>query len=111
MSDKNANAGICDGKIVLRPVLGLVDELDPSRLEDITIDAIFKHRILRDEASVSHRHLQELRDAQARSEEVRFAERGYIAAMIAVYAHQTALSTLLDVLGYIPNVPSPQPSN
>jgi hypothetical protein len=111
MIDRNKNARISDSKGVLRPVLGLVEGVDPSQLRDVTIDAILRHRALRDEASASHLHLQDLLSAEARPEEVRFAERGYIATMIALHAHQTALSTLLDVLGYIPEVPSPQPSN
>jgi hypothetical protein len=111
MTDKNTNARISESKIVLRPVLGLVEGLDPSQLRDVTIDAILKHRILRDEASEAHRVLENVLSAQARPEEVRFAERGYIATMIAMHAHQTALSTLLDVLGYIPDVPPQQPSN
>ncbi|KQS95572.1 hypothetical protein ASG50_25055 [Rhizobium sp. Leaf386] len=111
MVDKNANARISDSKTVLRPVLGLVEGLDPSQLRDVTIDAILKHRALRDEASASHLHLQDVLSAQARPEEVRFAERGYIGTMIALHAHQTALSTLLDALGYIPEVPPQQLSN
>lgn len=111
MINKNTNAGTIDGKIVLRPVLGLVEGLAPSQLEEITIDAIVKHRVLRDEASACHVHLEKLLSMQARPEQVSFAERCYIAAMIAMHAHQTALSTLLDVLGYIPEVPAPQPSN
>ncbi|MDW5318326.1 transcriptional repressor TraM [Rhizobium sp. PL01] len=111
MTDKNTNARISESKIVLRPVLGLVEGLDPSQLRDVTIDAILKHRILRDEASQAHRVLENVQSAQSRPEEIRFAERGYIAAMIAMHAHQTALSTLLDVLGYVPEVPPQQPSN
>lgn len=111
MPDTKTNAGMSDNKTVLRPVLGLVEGLDPSQVRDVTIDAILKHRVLREEASASHLHLQDLLSAQARPEEVWFAERGYIATMIALHAHQTALSTLLDVLGYIPEVPPPQPAN
>jgi hypothetical protein len=111
MTDKNTNARISESKIVLRPVLGLVEGLDPSQLRDVTIDAILKHRILRDEASQAHRVLENVQSAQSRPEEIRFAERGYIATMIAMHAHQTALSTLLDVLGYVPEVPPQQPSN
>jgi hypothetical protein len=111
MTDKNANTGISDGKIVLRPVVGLVEGLDPCQLKEITIDAIVKHRVLRDEASASYIHLQKLLSTQVRPQELCFAERGYITAMIAVHAHQTALSTLLDVLGYIPEVPAQPTSN
>ncbi|WP_426127861.1 transcriptional repressor TraM [Pararhizobium sp. PWRC1-1] len=111
MTDKNAAGGTSSSKIMLRPVIGLVEGLDPSQLKEITIDAILKHRILRDEACALFLELQKLESAQARPQEVSFAERGYIAAMIAVHAHQTALSTLLDVLGYIPEVPTRQLSN
>lgn len=111
MPNKNTNAGVIDGKIVLRPVLGLVEGLDPSQLREIAIDAIVKHRSLRDEASACQTHLQKLLDAQARTEQVNFAERCYVSAMIAMHAHQSALSTLLDVLGYIPDVPASQLSN
>jgi hypothetical protein len=111
MTDKNAAGGMSSSKITLRPVVGLVEGLDPSQLKEITINAIVKHRVLRDEASVLYVELKKLISAQARPQEVCFAERGYIAAMIAVHAHQTALSTLLDVLGYIPEVPPQQTSN
>ncbi len=111
MTDKNVAGGTSSSKIMLRPVIGLVEGLDPSQLKEITVDAIVKHRVLRDEASALYVELQTLVSAQARPQEVSFAERGYIAAMIAVHAHQTALSTLLDVLGYIPDVPTSQLSN
>jgi hypothetical protein len=111
MADNNTDAGISESKVVLRPVLGLVEGLDPSQMRDVTIDAILKHRALRDEASQAHRVLEHVLGAQPRPEEVRFAERGYIAAMIAMHAHQTALSTLLDVLGYIPELPPQPPAN
>jgi hypothetical protein len=93
---------------MLRPMIGLVEGLDPSQ---ITIDAIVKHRVLRDEASALSVEPQKPVSAQTRPQEVSFAERGYIAAMIAVDDQQTAPSSLLDILGYIPDIPARQPSN
>lgn len=109
--NKNTDAGDIDSKTVLRPVLGLLEGLETSQVQEITIDAILKHRLLRDEASASHIQMEKLQGMQARPEQIRFAECAYVTAMIAMHAHQTALSTLLDVLGYIPDVPRPEPSN
>jgi len=39
------------------------------------------------------------------SDTARKASQDYIQAMIAVHAQQTVVSTLLDILGYIPNMP------
>jgi len=93
-------------KLVLRPVIGLVQDLSPQELEGVTIDAVVRHRSLRDQAELSQSTLERAIARQACHEEVEFARRAHIAAMIAMHAHQLALSTLLDVLGFIPDIPT-----
>lgn len=44
-------------------------------------------------------------DAASEPESTREASQDYIAAMIAVHAQQMVVSTLLDILGYIPEMP------
>lgn len=92
-------------KLVLRPIVGLTENLPKSDLEQITIQAIQTHRRLRDlaEARQDEWHAIEARDPSA--EAARWVHIAYIAAMIDMHAQQTVLSTLLDVLGYIPSVP------
>lgn len=92
-------------KLVLRPVVGLTENLPTSDLEQITIQAIKTHRRLRDLAEVRQDewHAIEAHDPSAKS--ARPARIAYVTAMIGMHAQQTVLSTLLDVLGYIPSVP------
>lgn len=86
---------------ILRPIVGLTRGLPKSVLEPMVVEAIRKHRYLRD--------LAEMRETEAhqceKSDEVLSPARtAYVRAMIDVHAQQTVLSTLLDVLGYIPEV-------
>lgn len=92
-------------KVVLRPVVGLAENLPTSDLEQIAVQAIKAHRRLRDlaEARQDEWHVIEDRDPSAKS--ARPARIAYVTAMIDMHAQQTVLSTLLDVLGYIPSVP------
>ena len=92
-------------KLVLRPVVGLTENLPTSDLEQITIQAIKTHRRLGDlaEARQDEWHAIEAVDPSAKS--VGPARIAYVTAMIGMHAQQTVLSTLLDVLGYIPSVP------
>jgi hypothetical protein len=62
---------------------------------------IGKHRRLRDDTVMLEAKL----DAASEPESVREARQEYITAMIAVHAQQTVVSTLLDILGYIPDMP------
>ena len=86
---------------ILRPVVGLTRGLPKSVLEPMVVEAIRKHRYLRD--------LAEMRETEAHQCEKSDGAPGpahtaYVRAMIDVHAQQTVLSTLLDVLGYIPEV-------
>ncbi|HML42685.1 MAG TPA: transcriptional repressor TraM [Hyphomicrobium zavarzinii] len=88
---------------VVRPIVGLTSCLPKSVLESIVVEAILKHRFLLD--------LAEVRQAEAgRCDEslgsVSPAGAAYVRAMIDVHAQQTILSTLIDVLGYVPAVPA-----
>lgn len=90
-------------KLVLRPIIGLTSGLPKSTLESIVVEAIRKHRFLRDIAEMRH---EESRQHAGPDGAVGAAAAAYVRAMIDVHAQQTVLSTLLDVLGYVPEVPA-----
>lgn len=92
---------LSDTKLILRPLIGLMSDLPPEEIERHVVREIEKHRRLRDEAVMLEARI----DAATGSESAGDASQAYIAAMIAVHAQQTVVSTLLDILGYIPNLP------
>lgn len=91
-----------DTKSGLRPIVGLTEALPKEILETIVVEAIHKHRYLRDIAELRHAESQTFADSDTVGGAARIA---YIRAMIDVHAQQTVLSTLLDILGYVPKVP------
>ncbi|MGO4568721.1 transcriptional repressor TraM [Rhizobium sp. 2YAF20] len=92
-------------KTILRPIIGLTENLPKDDLEWITIEAIKSHRRLRD---MAEERWEQCRMAPLNpcAQTVGAARIAYISAMIDMHAQQTVLSTLLDVLGHIPSVPS-----
>ncbi|CAN7703296.1 transcriptional repressor TraM (plasmid) [Aminobacter sp. NyZ550] len=92
-------------KLVLRPVVGLTENLPTSDLERITIRAIKTHRRLRDLAEARQDEWHAIEAGDPPAEAARSVHIAYITAMIDMHAQQTVLSTLLDVLGYFPSVP------
>jgi hypothetical protein len=86
--------------------VGLTENLPKGDLEQITIEAILRHRRLRDVAEERFEKCQTSSPDDPLCETVGAARIDYISAMIDVHAQQTALSTLLDVLGYIPSMPT-----
>ena len=60
-----------------------------------------KHRRLRDEVSQLDAKIAATADCPSRSE----IERDYVLALIAMHAQQTVVSTMIDILGYIPDIP------
>jgi hypothetical protein len=92
-------------KIILRPIIGLTENLPKGDLERITVEAIKSHRRLRD--VVEERWEQcSMAPLDPLAETVGAARIAYITAMIDMHAQQTVLSTLLDLLGHIPSVSS-----
>ncbi|KQV39923.1 MULTISPECIES: transcriptional repressor TraM [unclassified Rhizobium] len=89
-------------KLTLRPLVGLMQGRPTDEVERHAIEEIEKHRQLRDAA----RRLEELVDTHSDPVSGSEVERSYVSAMIAVHAQQTVVSTLLDILGYIPEVPT-----
>ncbi len=87
-------------KIVLRPLIGLLNGQPNDVIEKIVIDEIRLHRALSAEADL----LQEM--VASGGPDNAANEYAYLSKMIAVHAQHTALSTLLDILGYIPDVPT-----
>ncbi|MBB2687764.1 UNVERIFIED_ORG: hypothetical protein GGD47_005407 [Rhizobium etli] len=96
---------VSDDKLVLRPLIGLMDGLGADEIERFVVEEIQKHRRLRDEAV----RIEALLDTVADQPELTENRRAYISAMIAVHAQQTVVSTLLDVLGYIPETSKTTP--
>lgn len=90
-----------DSKLILRPLIGLMKDLAPEEIELHVVREIEKHRRLRDEAVF----LEAQVDAALDPDGTREASQAYVSAMIAVHAQHTVVSTLLDILGYIPETP------
>lgn len=104
--DKISHSSAAENKIRLTPLIGLVQHLPSSDLEEIVAAEIRKHRSLRSDASVLYENWQAVETANSGGEgRASAAEKAYLTAMIAQQAQQTVVSTLLDVLGYIPKVP------
>lgn len=89
--------------MVLRAVIGLTDNLPKKDLEIITGEAIRTHRRLRDEAEALFPPYGDL--PPNASDSVGVARLAWVSAMIQMHAQQTVVSTLLEVLGYVPDVP------
>ncbi|MEO5326384.1 transcriptional repressor TraM [Mesorhizobium sp. CC13] len=94
-----------ENKLVLRPLIGLTNGLEPREIERFVVEEIEKHRRLRDDAIGLEAILEPQPAGDAKTE----TNRAYISAMIAVHAQQTVVSTLLDILGYIPEMPKKTP--
>ncbi|MCD2175095.1 transcriptional repressor TraM [Rhizobium sp. C4] len=88
-------------KIFLRPLVGLLEGKPKDMIERLTIDAMNKHRCLVGEAELAYDRFKTKPDELAIAE----AQEAYLSSMIAVHAQQTVVSTLLDILGYIPATP------
>jgi len=106
MSDNNSGLVQPEHKLVLRAVVGLTENLPKADLEQITIQAIKAHRRLRDVAEASQEKWHAIEAGGPSAKAARSARIAYVTAMIGMHAQQTVVSTLLDVLGYIPSVPS-----
>jgi hypothetical protein len=96
---------VSENKLVLRPLIGLMNGLEPKEIERFVVEEIEKHRRLRDEAV----RLEAMLGSEMAGEATSETNRAYVSAMIAVHAQQTVVSTLLDILGYIPEMPANKP--
>lgn len=92
-------------KVTLRPIVGLTEHLPKRDLEQITIQAIKRHRSLRDTAEAKYEEWSKAPPSSC-CDTVGPARIAYVSAMIDMHAQQTLLSTLLDVLGHVPPVPA-----
>ena len=101
MFKASADGPVSDTKLILRPLIGLMSDQPPEEIERHVVREIEKHRRLRDDAVMLEAKL----DAASEPDAAREASQDFIAAMIAVHAQQTVVSTLLDILGYIPDMP------
>lgn len=89
--------------MVLRPIVSLTETLPKKVLEPIVMEAMLRHRLLRDVAEL---RLTEVHDELPGCEAVGSARLAFIRAMIECHTQQACLSTLLDVLGYVPDMPA-----
>ena len=94
---------LSEHKPLLPPVVGLAESLPKKDLEHITIEAIREHRRLRDGADALESSYSEQRSKSA--DTVGPSRLAWVSAMMQMHTQQTLLSTLLDVLGYVPDVP------
>lgn len=101
MFKASTDGPLSDTKLILRPLIGLMSDQPQEEIERHVVREIEKHRRLRDEAKM----LESKVDAASNSDNAKEASQTYISAMIAVHAQQTVVSTLLDILGYIPELP------
>jgi TraR antiactivator len=92
---------VSGNKVVLRPLIGLMNGLQSKEIERFVVEEIEKHRRLRGDAV----RLEVVLESQVPGESKVDVNRAYVSAMIAVHAQQTVVSTLLDILGYIPEMP------
>ena len=92
-----------EAKLLLRPIVSLTETLLKKVLEPIVMEAMLRHRLLRDIAEL---RLTEVHDELPGCEAVGSARLAFIRAMIECHAQQACLSTLLDVLGYVPDMPA-----
>jgi hypothetical protein len=90
------------GKIFLRPLVGLLEGQPKDVIERLTIEAITRHRSLVSEAELAYDRFKN-RPGEL---EIPEAQEAYFSSMIAVHAQQTVVSTMLDILGYIPPTPA-----
>lgn len=86
-------------KTAMRPIIRLAETLPTPVLKTIVIEAIYKHRHLRDIAEL--RHVHGCNDAEC-NRAGGSGRSAYVRAMIDMHAQQMVLSALLDVLGYVP---------
>lgn len=93
----------CDEKVELRPIIGLTKGLSEAEIKALTVDAILKHRQLSAHAELLFSDLPE--DIRAGRVVGGTTHLEYIKAMIGLHAHMSILSSLLALLGYIPQVP------
>ncbi len=98
-----SQAAQCEHKPLLRPVVGLTENLPKKDLEQITVEAIKEHRRLRDEAEALFAPYVE--NPLTPGSAIGAARLAWISAMVRMHAQQALLSTLLNVLGYVPEVP------
>lgn len=105
MAENDFGQGKNGGNAAVHSIVALTEKLSQEALELIVVEAILRHRLLRDVAEL---RLAEACDKESAGETVGPARLAYIRAMIDCHAQQACLSTLLDVLGYLPDMPTEQ---
>lgn len=83
-------------------IVDTVASLDRDQAERLTIESILEHRRLLDIAQVSYEALMAAQKHRRGSQQLQHA---YKLAMIEHEAKMAVVATLIEQLGYIPNVP------
>jgi TraR antiactivator len=86
----------------LRPLLGLTRGLPKEDLETLTVEAIRIHRHLVDKADKLFQGLPE--EYRVGKSIGGVQHLTYIKASIEMHAQMSVVSTLISILGYVPNV-------
>lgn len=86
----------------LRPLLGLTRGLPKEDLETLTVEAIQIHRHLVDKADKLFQELPE--ENKIGKSTVGVHHLTYVKASIEMHAQMSVVSTLISILGYIPQV-------
>ena len=91
-----------EDKLEMRPVFGLTQGLPKADLESLTVDAIWTHRRLVENAD---RLFQALPDTYKSGKATGGAQHlTYIQACMEMHAQMYVVNTLVTILGYIPKV-------
>lgn len=88
-------------RLTITPLIGLLQGQPREVIETLTIEEIRKHRLLIGEATALEQRLANVDGQEGQGE----LELAYLSKMVALHTQQTALSTIIDILGYIPEVP------
>lgn len=88
-------------KHILRPVVELTKGLSQDDIEQLVISAVQEYRALLQKAEALFDRVSPCEQGKGTSK----PDFEYVEAMIALHGRMATLSTLLDVLGYTPNIP------
>lgn len=87
----------------LGPIVGLVQPLSARHKEQLARQAIASHRHLRDVAEEKYATWQNQSAVDENCPKRELAHLDYVGAMIGLHAQQTVVSSLVSVLGFVPD--------
>jgi len=87
-----------------RPILGLLQGLTASELEQTAIEVILVHRRHVDEAETLFEKVEEAKTQAVDPTELAMLRRTYRVSMMRVHSFRFVVSAVVDALGYVPQV-------